>query len=146
MRSARPMAHWHPSVRAASLAFAQSNGCSLEGERAVANPLHFMHVIRKVILLAAVVARAASAQATAHIDPLDPVYSDLRVLIGAGLVDRIVVGQLPYSRLELAGIVRQAAIRLAGSRAAENGPRLIRDDQTRFLSDLLESIRNRFDL
>ena len=107
--------------------------------------LHFMHVIRKVILLAAV-ARAASAQATVHIDPLDPVYSDVRVLIGAGLVDRVVVGQLPYSRLELAGIVRQAAIRLARSRAAENGPRLVRDKEARFLSDLLESIRNRFDL
>jgi hypothetical protein len=108
-----------------------------------------MPLLRKVILLCLVLAPPAAAQATARIDPLDPVYADVRSLIGSGLVDHAVVGQQPYTRLELAQIVRQAArgLRLAEVTSEQTGQAKSRMSPARaaFLRERLDYIRARFD-
>ena len=90
-------------------------------------------------------ARDGHAQATNLIDPLDPVYRDVQRLVAARLVDRVIMGQQPYSRLQLADIVRQAQRRL-DSLAADNDRHTVRLNPQRrvFLQSLVEAMRSRF--
>ncbi len=48
------------------------------------------------------------SQVSVNVSPLDPVYRDLEKLIGQGLVDKVIWGQRPFSRQEIARITAQA--------------------------------------
>jgi hypothetical protein len=50
----------------------------------------------------------AAAQAPVDVPTSEPVYRDLELLIGAGLVDTVVVGQRPFSRPEVARMAAEA--------------------------------------
>ena len=77
-------------------------------------------------------------QATTYINPLDEAYTDIQTLVAAGLVDRVFVGQRPYSRLEFAHIVNRADEAL--------GRRDTLEASTRYLRDLVATIRERLAL
>lgn len=47
-------------------------------------------------------------QASVNVSTLDPVYRDIDKLVAQGLVDKIIVGQRPYSRKEIARITAEA--------------------------------------
>ena len=47
-------------------------------------------------------------QASVNVSNLDPVYHDIDQLVGQGLVDKIIMGQRPYSRKEIARITAEA--------------------------------------
>ena len=64
-------------------------------------------------LLALAPASGTAAQATTYVDPLDDSYADVAALVAGGVVDRVIVGQRPYTRLEFARIVGQATRALA---------------------------------
>ena len=49
-----------------------------------------------------------AAQASAHLQPLDPVHRDLDRLAAWGLIDTILVGQRPYSRAQAARLTARA--------------------------------------
>lgn len=55
-----------------------------------------------VLGLVLLLPRAASAQATPYVPPLDPAYRDVEALVSAGLVRGLVLGQRPWSRLAFA--------------------------------------------
>ncbi|MCE9626262.1 MAG: capsule assembly Wzi family protein [Deltaproteobacteria bacterium] len=52
------------------------------------------------------------AQASVNVSTNDPVYRDIDKLVAHGLVDKIIVGQRPYSRIEVARIVKEAMVHL----------------------------------
>jgi hypothetical protein len=62
-------------------------------------------------LLLCTAARAAGAQGTAIVPLSDPAYADVDRLAALGALDSAIIGQRPYSRRELARIVRLAAAR-----------------------------------
>jgi len=92
----------------------------------------------------------ALAQATELIDPVDPVYRDVERLVASGLVDRVIVGQRPYSRLQLAAIVMQAQRRIdstdVSESSASDGPQTSAQQTaySAFLRQLILAIRARF--
>lgn len=51
---------------------------------------------------------ALRAQATPTIDPLDRVYADIERLAAIGLIDRVIIGQRPYSEREVARLLHNA--------------------------------------
>jgi hypothetical protein len=53
-------------------------------------------------------ASPAFAQASVNVSSLDPIYRDIRKLIAHDLVDAVIVGQRPYSRIDIARIAAQA--------------------------------------
>lgn len=65
-----------------------------------------------LLLLAMLAARAVAAQGSVTVRADDPMYLDADRLIDAGLVDIVIVGQRPYSRMGLAMIARQAQRRM----------------------------------
>ena len=67
-------------------------------------------VIRVVTLLVSclLTASPAFAQASVNVSSLDPVYRDIQKLIAHDLVDAVIVGQRPYSRIDIARIAAQA--------------------------------------
>ena len=56
--------------------------------------------------------RPVWAQASVNVSTLDPVYRDIDKLVANGLVDKIVMGQKPFSRKEIARIIAEAAYHL----------------------------------
>ncbi len=50
----------------------------------------------------------AHSQASVNISTLEPVYRDIDKLVAHGLIDRIIVGQKPYSRKEVARLTAEA--------------------------------------
>jgi hypothetical protein len=67
--------------------------------------------MRKGLLLLLALCLAPSvclAFSTPDVDLSDPVYRDIDRLVAAGLVDAIIVGQRPYSRMEVARIAVEA--------------------------------------
>lgn len=109
-------------------------------------------VLFAALSLVASFAVTGRAQATAHIDPLDPVYHDVQRLIAAGLVRDVIVGQGPLSRRELAAIVLRAQRRLDSLTSAEavnldgNTRRQFPRAEKEFLHELLDLVRTRFDI
>ncbi|MBL7685854.1 MAG: hypothetical protein JNK65_07480 [Deltaproteobacteria bacterium] len=51
---------------------------------------------------------AVNAQVSVNVSTTDPVYRDIDKLVAQGLVDKIIVGQRPYSRKEIARITAEA--------------------------------------
>ena len=108
-------------------------------------------MIRSSLIAIACVALNASiagAQATRLVDPLDPVYQDLRELIDQGLVPRATLGQLPMSRAAIARMIDTAQTRLSGHISADSSSRspVFSEPKRRFLSELLTSMRERLEL
>lgn len=62
---------------------------------------------------------AAHAQGALTVAPDHPLYRDVDRLIDAGLIDTVVVGQRPYSRVLIARLARQARSRLGGPDARD---------------------------
>ena len=90
------------------------------------------------------------AQATILVDPADPVYRDLSRLANAGMADRLIVGQKPYSRREILRIIDSAATKLGRRQhdlSAEEGRgnANAEEEQLRFLASLIAQVRERFD-
>lgn len=88
-------------------------------------------VVSFLLLLAlAAMAHPAAAQATSYVSGLDPAYHDLDLLLSAGLVRDIMVGERPYSRAAFRRFAEEAARRLEGEpgspRAMEALERLTR--------------------
>lgn len=50
----------------------------------------------------------AYAQASVNVSTLDPVYRDIDKLVAHGLIYKIIVGQRPYSRMEIARLTKEA--------------------------------------
>lgn len=77
-------------------------------------------VIYRIRLLAAVLAMSLAtpaaavlhAQAIALVEPGDPAYTDIDRLVELGLIDSVIVGQRPYSRGEIARLLRNVRDRL----------------------------------
>lgn len=51
------------------------------------------------------------AQASVNVSTEDPVYRDIDKLVGHGLVDKIIMGQRPFSRREIARITGEALVK-----------------------------------
>jgi len=51
-------------------------------------------------------------QASVNVPVTDPVYRDIDKLVAHGLVDKIIMGQRPFSRREIARIVKEAMVHL----------------------------------
>lgn len=68
-----------------------------------------------VFQLLVIGAHAAFAQGTVTLSPDDPAYRDIDRLIDRNLVTHVIVGQRPYSRIMMARIAREAALRLDSS-------------------------------
>lgn len=66
-----------------------------------------------------------AAQATVTVPLQDPVYRDLDRLFGAGAIKTMVVGVRPYSRREIARIVRSALDSAAGARLSAANSRIL---------------------
>lgn len=98
-------------------------------------PLPFTLIAAIGLLLSCAFTTRLAAQATAYVGPLDEVYADVDVLVAGGLFDRVVVGQRPYSRYELAQILIQARRILSRRDSA--------DARTLFLRGVLESVADR---
>ena len=86
-------------------------------------------------MLCVALAMPLDAQATRLIDPLDPAYQDLELLVDLGLVDHGALGQRPLSRAEFARIIDSASHSLSLSGGAPT-----------FAEQLLTSLRRRLDL
>jgi hypothetical protein len=86
-------------------------------------------------LLCTMIPAAAAAQASADVDPMDEAYADLDLLVSVGLVQKIITGQKPYSRVAFATFAREARSRLAEPDA--------RQQKARFL-EALERLEQRF--
>jgi hypothetical protein len=72
-------------------------------------PLRAVSTIAALVPLAISAApRRLASQATPFVDPAEPVYHVVDRLVWEGLVDTVLVGQKPYSRLEIARIVAEA--------------------------------------
>src|SRR5690606_21122954 len=50
------------------------------------------------------------AQVSVNVDTLDPVYRDVDKLVSHGLVKKIIMGQRPFSRREIARITAEALV------------------------------------
>ncbi len=57
--------------------------------------------------------RGGFAQASVNVPVSDPVYRDIDKLVAHGLVDKIIMGQRPFSRREVARIVKEAMVHLS---------------------------------
>lgn len=66
-----------------------------------------------LLVLGVFAARSVAAQGSVTVRADDPMYLDADRLIDAGLVDTVIVGQRPYSRMGLARIARQVQRRMA---------------------------------
>ena len=80
----------------------------------------------------------ARAQATTFVEPLDAAYGDVETLVASGLVDRVIIGQRPFSRLQFARIIRDAEGALAQRDSLAS--------RTKYLRDLITSMRERLSL
>lgn len=58
------------------------------------------------------VSRPAFPQASVNVSPLDSVYRDIDKLVANDLIDRIIAGQKPYSRKEIARLTAEAMFHL----------------------------------
>jgi hypothetical protein len=65
-----------------------------------------------VLVVLAATVEPAAAQGTTYVSALDPAYDDLGVLLSAGLVRDVIVGERPYSRAAFARFVEEATRRL----------------------------------
>ena len=111
--------------------------------------IKYLQLLMWALALAICVPTPGFAQATELIDPSDAVYGDVERLVASGLVDRVIVGQRPYSRLQLAAIVMQAQQRLdsnavAESRGSDGPPSPQHGAYSAFLRQLVLEIRARF--
>ncbi len=60
------------------------------------------------LLLLLSISFPSGSQVSVNVSLLDPVYRDIDKLVGHGLVDKIIMGQRPYSRHEIARITAEA--------------------------------------
>lgn len=102
-------------------------------------------------IAALLLASPLSAQATRLIDPLDPAYRDLQLLVDVGLVGRLSLAQRPLSRAAFARAIDDASRTLArrsqpGLPALAGGPQDARAARLAFLRELIQSLRNRLEL
>lgn len=58
-------------------------------------------------------AASAFSQVSVNVSTLDPVYRDIDKLVAHGLIDKIIVGQRPYSRKEIARLIQEARTNLS---------------------------------
>lgn len=77
-----------------------------------------------LFLLSCLSASLAYTQASINVSTLDPVYRDIDKLVAHGLVDKIIVGQRPYSRKEIARITSEAMKHLPRLEDKLNDPKL----------------------
>ena len=87
--------------------------------------------------------RPIAAQATVNVAPLDPVYRQLDLLTEFGLVQHAIAGQRPYSRREIARIIKNASadwerskVRLASGATTDPNER-----RARFIDELLAHLQ-----
>jgi hypothetical protein len=92
-----------------------------------------------VLLLLAGIAPALAAQGTAIVATSDPAYADIDRLAELGALDSTIIGQRPYSRRELARIVR-----VARDRAAREDPAAVRTSTQVQVAALLARLSARF--
>ena len=71
-----------------------------------------------LLVCSSLAAGRARAQATILVDPLEPVYGDIDRLAAAGLLDRTLIGQRPFSRRRVALLV----VRAESTVVRANGP------------------------
>jgi hypothetical protein len=114
-----------------------------------------LHGVFKSRLLCAAVALILTppvyAQATRLIDPVDPAYRDLRLLIDVGLINRLSLAQRPLSRAAFAHALEEASRNLIRRRAVglptlAGGPRAPDETQLAFFGEVIQSLRNRLNL
>jgi hypothetical protein len=73
--------------------------------------------LRRILIAAFLLPACLAAQATPTVSLDDRVYRDLDRLFGDGLVKKMLMGQRPYSRREIARIVREASANAATMQA-----------------------------
>ncbi len=78
-------------------------------------------------------------QASVNISNLDPVYHDIDKLVGNGLVDKIIMGQRPFSRKEIARITAEATYNLSRLKKKLEDPK-ISEKKKRSLQGRLEFV------
>lgn len=88
---------------------------------------------------------ALFAQASVNVNNLDPVYRDIDKLVAFGLVDKIIMGQRPFSRREFARITGTALGRFPTLKAKLEDPDLSekKKEQLRRRIDYLQPILSR---
>lgn len=101
-----------------------------------------------MLVLASALTLAAScslrAQSAAIVPATDFAYADIDRLSELGVLDSVVIGQRPYSRREIARIVRVARQRLERS-GGQQGSRLS-EDASAYADELLRRLALRFEL
>lgn len=100
------------------------------------------HLLPVAVAVLSMAARPLAAQASATVAPLSALHRDVDRLVAQGIVDTVIVGQRPYSRMAVARMLAQAAAsleRLAGvdARRAE----LVAEIVTRMRHELAPELR-----
>jgi len=99
-------------------------------------------------LLSGLVPQLALGQASINVSDSDPVYRDIDKLVAHGLVDKIVYGQRPYSRREIARIIKEALVHLQRLQTPLDDPNTSEDQKAKLRArlDYIQPILNRLKL
>lgn len=109
-------------------------------------------IVRLVAGLTLLLSSRLAAQATRLVDPLDPAYRDLQVLVDAGLLERVSVAQRPLSRLVFARALAHASQTLRRRDSAATAGVIMASKSSdsptpsAFYHELIQSLRERLNL
>ncbi|MCZ6917023.1 MAG: hypothetical protein O7I93_09625, partial [Gemmatimonadetes bacterium] len=87
------------------------------------------------LFAASICTTPVSGQASANVSTLDPVYRDFEKLLAFQLVDTVILGQRPYTRLDFGRFTLQARGRLTPDHPA-NAHRIVAGLERRFVDEL----------
>src|SRR5258708_29079422 len=99
-------------------------------------------VLGLVVCSLALPLAAARAQNTGTVSSDDPLYVDLEWLSEHGILDQLILGQRPYSRREIARILRVARARMDGKSSGLTSR--LSNDARDVIEPVLQRLENRF--
>lgn len=105
----------------------------------------FKFAILCSLIFGCIAAPNALAQVSVNVPVSDPVYRDIDLLIAHGLIDKIILGQKPYSRTEIARLVAEAKAHLPRLSPKPSDSSAIQEHQQRKI-DYLKPILDRLEV
>ncbi len=103
-----------------------------------------------VLFLALNVPSIGWAQVSVNVSTLDPVYRDIDKLVGHGLVKKIIMGQRPFSRREIARITKEAMFHVEGLKQTLNDPSISEKKKTAlqarlgYIDNILQRLKSEY--
>ena len=115
--------------------------------RNASGPICGLFLVLTLLTSGLLTASPVFAQASVNVSSLDPVYRDIQKLIAHDLVDAVIVGHRPYSRIDIARIAAQARGNLPRLEAGGSDAALSPTAQDRVATRLryVESILSRIE-